>query len=59
MQTHRHTIAQKNDSVQTGVYGLTNVFGEYNGMTQDAVNARIASVTRGKRKGVKYIIKVL
>ena len=59
LQSHRHLIAQRNDATGEGVYGITNVFGDYLGLSEGVFNARIANVTRGKRKGVIYLIKVL
>lgn len=60
VQDHSHMTHQQASSGERGYWYDSNFAYIGNTMlTDDMYNGRRGSITRGKRKGVKYIIKVL
>lgn len=61
MQEHRHgaLVGGGGNTYTTIANSVTSTPGTNNYLIQGALEARKGDTTRGKRKGVKYIIKVL
>lgn len=60
LQNHRHNInIAGNEAVVSWVNGNYSYGSNSQIATTNQVTGRVGSTTRGKRKGAKYIIKVL
>lgn len=62
LQRHDHKIGISQHpftSNKNSAYAALNEFVYYSGYTNDGYDGRFGTTTHGKRKGIKYIIKVL
>ena len=59
LQSHKHIVSSGASNTSSTVYGLTHIVSSTYIASGGVYDARYSVVTRGKRKGVKIIIKVL